>query len=57
MIAQIIAMLDPAERHGAVRGLEVLCDLLDPQNARVQQIITGCCCGEMAAGTPPGVEP
>lgn len=56
MIEQIITLVDPIERAGAVRGLEVLCDLLDPQNAKVQQIITGCCCRDIAAGTPSEVE-
>jgi DNA-binding MarR family transcriptional regulator len=60
MIAQIIALVDPIERPGAVRGLEVLCDLLDPQNVKVQQIIAGCCCGDLpqiqAAGSPLEVE-
>ena len=57
MIARIIALIDPAERNSAVRGLEVLCDLLNPQNATAQQIIGGCCCGETEGGSPPDAEP
>jgi DNA-binding MarR family transcriptional regulator len=60
MIARVFALVDPAERAGAVRGLEVLCDLLDPRNARAQQIITGDCrCDDPqapAAGPLPEVE-
>ncbi len=51
MIAKIIALVDPLEREGAVRGLEILCDLLDPQNFRAQQIITGCCCADTVHST------
>jgi len=57
MIAQIVALVNPAERAAVVRGLEVLCDLLDPQNSRVQKIIAGCRCGEMAAAAPREIEP
>jgi len=46
MIAQILGLVAPDEREGAVRGLEIVCDLLDPQNARAQEIITGCCCAD-----------
>ncbi len=46
MIGNMLAMVASEERAGAVRGLEVLCDLLDPENALVKQIVEGCCCAD-----------
>ena len=45
MIENILELVTSEERAAAVRGLEVLSDLLDPQNGKVQQIIEGCSCG------------
>lgn len=56
-IAQIVALVEPAEREAVVRGLEVLCDLLDPQNTRAQQLIAGCCCADAAPASPREVAP
>jgi len=46
MIGNMLSLVAAEERGGAVRGLEVLCDLLDPENEMVQQIIEGCCCSD-----------
>ena len=46
MIGNMLSLVAAGERAGAVRGLEVLCDLLDPENALVKQIVEGCCCAD-----------
>ena len=38
MIGNMLTLVAAEERAGAVRGLEILCDLLDPENAMVQQM-------------------
>jgi DNA-binding MarR family transcriptional regulator len=60
MIGNMLALVNDDERPGAVRGLEVLCDLLDPQNDLIPQIIDGCCCSDdmlAAAEAESGVAP
>jgi len=46
MIGNMLGLVTDEERPSVVRGLEVLCDLLDPQNDMVPQIIDGCCCSD-----------
>jgi MarR family 2-MHQ and catechol resistance regulon transcriptional repressor len=47
LIGRILELLPKQEWESAAHGLEVLCDLLDPQNKVVQQIISGCCCSDL----------
>lgn len=46
MIGSILALVPEHEKESITRGLEVLCDLLDPRNTMVQQMISGCCCND-----------
>jgi len=55
MIGQILALVPAHERTSVVRGLELLCELLEPQNAAVQELITGCRCND-AVVPPTGEE-
>lgn len=42
VLGQILSLVKEEDRVNAVHGLEILCDLLDPHNSTVQQLIKVC---------------
>ncbi len=47
LVGKVLTLVAPKERKTVVKGLELLCNLLDPKNEAVQALITGCCCAEV----------
>ncbi len=47
LVGKVLELVAPKERVTVVKGLELLCRLLDPKNQVVQALIAGCCCKEI----------
>ena len=50
LIGRVMALVDPEDREAAVRGLEIVTELLDPKNEAAQALMAGDLCG---GGLPP----
>ncbi len=48
-VGRVLALVAHDEQEAAIKGLEVLCGLLDPQNSDVQALISGSCCNDESA--------
>jgi DNA-binding MarR family transcriptional regulator len=49
MIGRVLGLVSPRDQASALRGLEVLCNLLDPGNTAAQALIAECGCGAAAS--------
>jgi DNA-binding MarR family transcriptional regulator len=45
LIGRVMALVDPEDREAAVRGLEIVTELLDPKNEAAQALMAGDLCG------------
>ena len=48
-VGRVLALVAHDEQEAAVKGLEVLCALLDPHNPDVQALISESCCNDESA--------